>query len=77
MIVVLARDVREAELYCLENGIPPRATSTVIVATSVESHLRRVQGLSISREALVELPSAPSGRFYDNFRRHLETVFYD
>lgn len=77
MIVVLAKFVREAELYCYENGIPPKSTNTVIVATSVESHLRRVQGLSLSRGDVVELPSAPTGRFYEHFRRHLETTFYD
>lgn len=77
MIVVLAEFVREAELHCYENNVPPKSSGTVIVATSVESHLKRVQGLSISRSDVVELPSAPRGRFYDQVLRHLEVAVYD
>jgi hypothetical protein len=77
VIVVLAQYVHEAELYCYENGVPPKSSHTVIIATSVESHLRRVAGMSLSRGDVVETASAPFGRFYDAIRRQLETRFYD
>lgn len=74
---MLAQQEREAELYCYEHDIPPRGRDTVLVSTSHRSGVRKLLGLTLSRDDVRELPTAGVGRFYAEVKRTLETRFYD
>lgn len=77
MKVILARTEREAELLAYEHELPPRSRDVMLIATDKGSSLGRLRGLSLSREDVLEDPSAERGRYYRAIRRQLEPAFYD
>lgn len=77
MKVILALDLREAELAAYENDLPPRSRDVILIATDKGSGLNRLRGLMLTREDVIEVDGAPRGRYYTAYKRQLEAAFYD
>lgn len=77
MKVILARDLREAELTAYENDLPPRSRDVMLIATDSGSGLNRLRGLMLKREDVIEVETAHRGRYYPAYQRQLEAAFYD
>lgn len=77
MKVILARTVREAELVAYEAELPPRSRDVVLIATDNASGLNRLRGLMLKREDVITGDEAARGRYYDEYKRQLEVLFYD